>query len=60
MRRLKHFVAACLHMLLGGCFLAAATFFFRSEDYSIASGLMLAGIVCVALGIDLVKENFSE
>lgn len=61
MRRLiLTIMSAAFHLLLGGGFFAAATFFFRDEAYSIAGILSLAGVVCIALGIGIVKENFGE
>lgn len=58
--RVKVLCIAALHLLLSGCFLAAATFFFRDESYSIAGILALAGVVCFAIGVDAVKENYGE
>jgi NADH:ubiquinone oxidoreductase subunit 6 (subunit J) len=58
--RIKVLAIAALHLLLSGCFFAAATFFFRNETYSIAGILTLAGAVSFAIGVDEVKENYNE
>lgn len=60
MRRAVLIFGAICHLLLGGCFLAAATFFFRAQAYSITGILALAGVVCIFIGIDTVKEQLNE
>ena len=57
MRRIKAYLSALGHLLLGGCFLLSAVYFYRDETYSIGSIFLLAGVVCVALAVDVVKEN---
>lgn len=58
--RIKALAIAALHLLLSGCFFAGAMLFFRDEAYSLFGGFLLAGVVCFAIGVDEVKENYGE
>jgi hypothetical protein len=56
-RRAVSFLHAGLTLLLAGFFFAAAYYLFTVDAGGLAGGLTLVGMICVALAVDVVKEN---
>lgn len=57
MRRAINLLQTFAILLLAGGFFASAYYLYTVYAYSLAGSLALVGAVCVALAIDLRREN---